>query len=134
MEAQPVARVSGERNGAPNANENPGPQHDGAPNDEQRWDSDHGSDEALYVSSDDEVKANPVWAAEPQNNCLKRAIVRFGISYDELRQKPNYWTIEKQMAEHRATQNKCEQLEAEVERLKAVLNVPKQTTATNTEP
>jgi hypothetical protein len=67
--------------------------------------------------SSNEGGVNNVWFAEPQKNTIKRAIVRFGISYEELRVRPNYWTIEKQMAEHKATKERCEMLEIEVKRL-----------------
>ena len=75
------------------------------------------TDRDLYVSSDSEGEPNPVFVADPQKNDLNRAIVRFGISYQELREKPTYWTIEKAMADYKDIKTKCEKLEAEVKRL-----------------
>jgi hypothetical protein len=77
------------------------------------------SDKELSVGSCD-GDPNIPFVAEPQKNNINRALVRFGISYDELKQRPNYWTIEKQMADYYATKARVIELEAEVKRLSDV--------------
>lgn len=83
------------------------------------------SDEQLYVSSGSDGEVNAVFAADPQRNNLNRQIVRLGLSYQELRDRPTYWTIEKQMALHNETRTRCEQLEADVLRLTEELEARK---------
>lgn len=63
---------------------------DGA--DEGDEDEDDGN---ISIKSGDSL--NVPFVAEPQPNTLKRSLVRFGISYQELCERPNYWTIEKAM-------------------------------------
>ena len=70
----------------------------------------------MSVSSQDGV-CNLPWFAEAQPNNLNRSMVRLGISYQELAQRPNYWTIQKQMEEHNQTKARCQFLEEEVKRL-----------------
>jgi hypothetical protein len=40
------------------------------------------------------------------------------MSYQELKERPNYWTIEKQMVEHKAIKARCDQLEEENKQLR----------------
>lgn len=50
--------------------------------------------------------------------------MRFGISYEELRARPNYWTIEKQIKLHNDTKARNLELEFENARLKEILAKP----------
>lgn len=53
------------------------------------------SDNDLIVSSEFEPADHEIipFVAPVQQNSIQRSLVRFGISYEELRIRPNYWTI-----------------------------------------
>lgn len=45
-----------------------------------------------------------------QQNSINRPLVRLGLSYLELRERPDYWSIHKKMAEFEALRLECEEL------------------------
>ena len=74
------------------------------------------TDDSLIVGSEREESddVNVPFVAPCQANTIKRSLVRFGISYQELAERPDYWSFEKKMAEFKS---KFDTLKAEHEKL-----------------